>query len=100
MVGDIAYVGAERLRAIDVKTGHEHWSATVDGGPIRSVTVVDEGIDADHNVFVHTGDTRFARFAPDGERTWERSINESIEGYLVSEDVFVTTKTATFAINS
>lgn len=100
MVEDVAYVGAERLRALDVKTGDEHWSETVDGGPIRSVTVVDEEIKADHNVFVHTGDTRFVRFAPDGERTWERAIDEPIEGYLVGENVFVTTAAATLAISS
>lgn len=49
MVGDIAYVGAERLRALDVKTGDERWSAAVDGGPIRAVTVVDEGVEADQS---------------------------------------------------
>jgi len=50
--GDIAYLGGETLRAIDATTGDELWQASVGDGPIKTLTVINNGAEADHTVFV------------------------------------------------
>lgn len=93
------YLGSERLRALDAATGDERWEATIDGGPIQSVTAIKEGTAGDHAVFVHADGSRLAGFTSDGEQTWTESVDETIRNYLVDESVFVATDEAIYALN-
>ena len=96
---DVVYVGTDRLRALNAATGEERWSETVDAGPVQSVSVVEEGVEGDHAVFVHADETQLASFDPTGELTWEDSVNGDIWNYLVNELAFVATDAGIYALD-
>ncbi|WP_254767676.1 PQQ-binding-like beta-propeller repeat protein [Salinilacihabitans rarus] len=96
---EVAYVGTDRLRALDAATGDERWSESLDSGSIRSVSVAEEDVSEDHAVFVHGDGNRLASFAPDGERTWEGSVPGEIGNYLVGDSVFVATDEGIYALD-
>jgi outer membrane protein assembly factor BamB len=96
---DVVYVGTDRLHALDAATGSERWNRTVDAGPVQSVSVVEEGVEGDHAVFVHADETQLASFDPTGELTWEDSVNEDIWNYLVNELAFVATDAGIYALD-
>jgi len=95
----VAYVIGKQTRALDAETGHERWSKSVDDSPIQSATVVTEGVEKGHALFVQYDDTELASFTPDGKQTWERSVNGKIESYLVGESVFVGTADRIYALD-
>lgn len=92
------YLGAERLRALEAATGDERWNASVDGAPIRSITVVEENVTSDHGVFVHADEPRLTGFTPDGEQLWTDSVDGAIRDYLVADSVYVATDEAIYAL--
>ncbi|AHG01734.1 hypothetical protein HALLA_00150 (plasmid) [Halostagnicola larsenii XH-48] len=95
----VVYAGTDRLRALEAATGSDRWSVTVDGGPIRSMTVVEANGAGDHTVFVRTGKNRLASIGSSGEQTWEQSVDGTIQNYLVDEFVFVATDEGIFALD-
>lgn len=96
---ETVYLGADGLRALEAATGTERWHAAVDSGPIRSLTVVDENVAGDHAVFAHADESRLVSFAPDGEQTWDRSVDEPIRDYLVDDAVFAATDEGVYALD-
>ncbi|ACM58922.1 Pyrrolo-quinoline quinone (plasmid) [Halorubrum lacusprofundi ATCC 49239] len=97
--GDIAYLGGETLRAIDATTGDELWQASVGDGPIKTLTVINNGAEADHTVFVQGGETQLATFTPDGEQTWSHSVNAPDRVSAIGEYVFVGTDNEICSLN-
>ncbi|ELZ03411.1 outer membrane protein assembly factor BamB family protein [Natrialba asiatica] len=94
----VVYVGTDRLRALEAETGSERWSVTVDGGPIWSMTFVEENGAGDHTAFVRAGKNRLTSVDLGGERTWEGSVDGTIRNYLVGESVFVATDEGIYAL--
>lgn len=94
---ETAYVGTDRLRALDAATGDERWNASLGDGSIQSVSVIEEPVAGDHAIFTHT-DGRLVSFAPDGERTWKGSVSGEIRDYLADESVFVATDKGIYAL--
>ncbi|MFC7216215.1 PQQ-binding-like beta-propeller repeat protein [Saliphagus sp. GCM10025334] len=94
----VVYVGTDRFRALEAATGHEHWSVTVDGGPIRAMTIVEAKGAGDHTVFVRAGANRLIGVDSGGERTWEGTVDGMIRNYLVGESVFVATDEGIYAL--
>lgn len=97
--GETVYVGTDRLRALDATNGEERWSASLDGGPILSATVVEAGPTDDHSVFAHGNGGRLVGFAPDGDRTWTGSVPGEIARYRVDESVVVSTGEAIYGLD-
>ena len=103
--GNVVYVGDDRLRAIEAVDGSERWRTTVrDRTPVESIVVADDpndenGADGEHEVYVHTGDSRLHRFEPDGEETWTETVEGKIRNYLVDRSVFVGTMEGIYALD-
>lgn len=93
----VVYLSTGQLRALDAETGDEQWSESLDSGPVQSVSVIEENSAGDHALFV-TSAKSLASFTPEGERTWQGSVPEDIEGYLIGDSVFVETDTGIYAV--
>lgn len=96
--GDVAYVGTDRIRALDAATGDERWSVPVDA-PIRALQTVPATGTGTHDVFAEVGDGRFLSISPAGERLWESAFDGDIRSYLIGEHVYVATDEAIYALD-
>lgn len=96
---DVVYLGGNQLRVLDAATGSERWSKEFDSGRVESVTVVEDTGVPDHTVLVEFGESQFAGFTPDGERTWEFSVDGNVQDLLVDEHLYVATEEAIYALD-
>jgi len=88
----VVYVGAKQLRALEVATGDELWSTTVDETPIQSITAVDKQIKRDQEVFIHHNSNYITGIDQDGKITWEKTVNGEIRSYIVGKTIYVGTR--------
>lgn len=96
---DVVYLGVDQLRVLDATKGSERWSKDFDSGRVGSVTVVEDTGAPDHTVLVEFGEGQFAGFTPDGERTWEASVDGDVQDLLVDEHLYVATEEAIYALD-
>lgn len=95
---DVVYLGVDQLRVLDAARGSERWSKDFDSGQVGSVTVVEDTGASDHTVLVEFGEGEFAGLTPDGERTWEASVDGDVQDVLVDEHLYVATEESIYAL--
>lgn len=99
VVGDVAYLAAEKLHALDANTGSEHWHASVGDGPLEALFIIDDGVSTDHAVFVRGDNTHLATFTQDGEQTWDHSLDDPGWTKPAGKYVYIGTENGIFALN-
>lgn len=106
VTGDIVYaVGSEEhdatLHALGLHDGEQRWERDFELAALdHAITVADDHLGDSHDIFVTDRRSKLARFAPDGERTWEWTLPEGgIGTAVVDEFVYVGTDSGVRALD-